>query len=34
MNAKGLSSKQIAEKSGIPIETVISLIKEKDTKNG
>ena len=33
MNAKGLSSKQIAEKSGIPIETVISLIKEKDTKN-
>lgn len=33
MNMKGLSSKQIAEKSGIPIETVISLIKEKYTKN-
>jgi catechol 2,3-dioxygenase-like lactoylglutathione lyase family enzyme len=34
MNKNGLSSKQIAEKSGIPIKTIISLIKEKDSKIG
>ncbi len=34
MKMKGLSSEQIAEKSGIPIETVISFIKEKATNCG
>jgi len=33
MNRKGLTPKQITEKSGIPIETVISLIEGKNTKN-
>ena len=33
MNLKGLTANQISEKSGIPIETVISLIEGKDTIN-
>lgn len=33
MNRKGLTANQISEKSGIPIETVISLIEGKDTIN-